>query len=307
MKTFQLFIAFLYGGMLLMPASKPSLDEVPSLIINEILFNPRPDGVDYIELYNRSNTPIDLNGWRIANRNSLGVISSSKLLASRHKIIPPDSYLVITEDSIVVQRQYTVKDIAAFLPISSMPSFPDAAGTVVLLNAQNNVEDELAYNSKWHFTLISKPEGVALERINPNSPTQDPSNWHSASTTSGYGTPTYKNSQYYNNSSSDNAISVEPSVFSPDSDGYNDYLLIKYKLPAPGYLCNMTLFSSNGIPIRYLVRNGLCGSEGYYKWDGLNENGSKVRMGSYILLAELFNVNGHTMKSKHVVTVAGKR
>ncbi|MEI9935354.1 MAG: hypothetical protein WDM71_11025 [Ferruginibacter sp.] len=30
------------------------------IIINEILFNPKPNGVDYIEIYNRSNNIIDL-------------------------------------------------------------------------------------------------------------------------------------------------------------------------------------------------------------------------------------------------------
>ena len=35
-----------------------------------------------------------------------------------------------------------------------------------------------------------------MERINPDSDTQDEMNWTSASATAGYGTPGYRNSQY---------------------------------------------------------------------------------------------------------------
>ncbi len=64
------------------------------------------------------------------------------------------------------------------------------------LNAQGNIIDELVYNEKWHFKLIDNDEGVALERIDYNAPTQQQDNWHSAASSVGYGTPTYKNSQY---------------------------------------------------------------------------------------------------------------
>lgn len=77
-----------------------------------------------------------------------------------------------------------------------MPSFNDDKSNCIILNGQGNVVDELKYDEKWHFKLIDNREGIALERIDYNAPTQLPDNWHSASTSVGYGTPTYKNSQY---------------------------------------------------------------------------------------------------------------
>ena len=45
-------------------------DELPenSIVINEIMYNPisGEDDDQYIELYNRGNTPVDLAGWSIA-------------------------------------------------------------------------------------------------------------------------------------------------------------------------------------------------------------------------------------------------
>ena len=51
------------------------------LIINEILFNPRSSGFDYVEFYNRSNKIFDASKIYIANRNSSGVIGSQRLLS----------------------------------------------------------------------------------------------------------------------------------------------------------------------------------------------------------------------------------
>ena len=77
-----------------------------------------------------------------------------------------------------------------------MPSFPDDEGDVVLLNFQGAVVDEVKYKDDWQFALIDNAEGVSLERIDPDGISQNASNWHSAASTAGYGTPTYKNSQY---------------------------------------------------------------------------------------------------------------
>ena len=63
-----------------------------------------------------------------------------------------------------------------------MPSWPDDHGTVVMLDEQGNVIDELSYDEKWHFPFIGNREGVSLERINADGETQDAYNWHSAST-----------------------------------------------------------------------------------------------------------------------------
>ena len=85
------------------------------------------------------------------------------------------------------------------LQLSSLPSFPDDNGIVVLLNRNQKVIDELHYDHSWQFALISNEAGVALERIDYNKPTQDQNNWTSAASTTGYGTPTYQNSEFESN------------------------------------------------------------------------------------------------------------
>jgi Lamin Tail Domain len=50
------------------------------LIINEILFNPRSNGYDFIEFYNRSNKIFDAAKLSVANRNTTGAIGSVKVI-----------------------------------------------------------------------------------------------------------------------------------------------------------------------------------------------------------------------------------
>lgn len=275
-------------------------------IINEILFNPRSNAFDYVEFYNNSNRIFDASKLYIANRNSSGVISSIKVLSTVPFYIFPGDYIVETEDADNLALQYLVKNPDHVLLISSPPSFPDDEGTVIALNFQGNVVDEVKYKDDWHFKLIDNAEGVALERIDPAGVSQDAANWTSAASTSGYGTPTYKNSQYKLLSSINAVIAVTPKVFSPDNDGRDDIATIQYKVAEPGYIANITIFDASGRPVRNLVRNGTLGLEGYWNWDGLDDKGLKLPIGTYILFTEIFNLQGKKEKFKNAVVLARK-
>lgn len=276
------------------------------VVINEILFNPRPNAFDYVEIYNKSNKIIDANKLYIANRNASGVLTSIKKLSEIPFYIFPEDYIVITEDAISLQHEYMVQNPQNVLVLSSLPSFPDDKGIVVITNSQGNVADEIFYSEKWHLGLISDDEGVALERIDPNDSSQKQSNWHSAASTVNYGTPAYKNSQYKQSSSVNATIEVSPKVFSPDNDGHDDIATINYQVTEAGYVANITIFDANGRLVKYFVKNALLGLKGNWNWDGLNENGQKLPVGTYIVYTEIFNLQGKKKQFKNTVVLARK-
>src|SRR5205085_7548510 len=137
-------------------------------------------GYDYVEFYNRSNKIIDASKLYIGNRNSSGALSSLKKWSEQPVYVFPGDYIVVTEDANSLQKNFLVKNADKVLLVPSMPSFPDDKGTIVLTNFQGTVVDELNYLDDWHFALIADAEGVALERVDPDKPTQDAGNWHSA-------------------------------------------------------------------------------------------------------------------------------
>ena len=275
-----------------------------NIVINEILFNPKTNGTDYVEIYNRSNKIIDLKQTYIANRNAAGVISSIKPLSAENYLLFPQDFMVITEDAAIIKRDFITKNREAFVTVASLPSFNDDKGNVIILNAQGSITDELQYDEKWHFKLIDNREGVALERIDYNAPTQQQDNWHSAATSVGYGTPTYKNSQYKINDGVKGEIKITPELFSPDNDGIDDFATIDYSFPSPGYVANIVIFDAAGRVVRNLQRNALCGSNGNYRWDGLGEKNQKLPVGIYIIYTQIFNLQGKQKQFKNTIVLA---
>src|SRR6187455_969099 len=274
------------------------------MVINEILFNPKSGASDYVEFYNRSNKIFDANKLYVANRNSNGAINSPKLISTIPYYIFPGDYIVVTEDAVNLPLNYMVQNPDAVFVISSMPSFPDDQGDVILLNLQGAVVDEVKYKDDWQFALIANPDGVSLERIDPDGISQEATNWHSAASTAGYGTPTYKNSQYKLLQSISATIEITPKIFSPDNDGHDDIATIQYKISGPGYVANITIYDTQGRPVRYLVKNGILGSIGQWNWDGLDEKGNKLPIGTYIIYTEIFNLQAKKQHFKNVVVLA---
>lgn len=201
---------------------------------------------------------------------------------------------------------YLVQNPNAVLTVPSLPSLPDDKGFVVLLNHQGEVLDEINYSNTWHFKLIDNTEGVSLERIDVNGISQNADTWHSAASTAGFGTPGYKNSQVKNQQVISATIEVAPKIFSPDNDGFEDITSIQYKINGPGYVANITIYDAGGRPVRNLVRNGTMATTGYWNWDGLNDKGLKLPVGTYIFFTEIFNLQGKKERFKNTVVLARK-
>ena len=285
-----------------LPSDADSLD----VVINEILFNPRTDGVDYIEIFNRSQKVLDLKQLYIANRNNTGVISSITKLKDESRLFFPGDFILVTENTDIVQKQYFTNDPNAFLQVEGIPSFPNDKGDVIILNLQGDVVDEVKYFDKWHFKLISNTEGVSLERIEYDKPSVQ-NNFHSAATSAGYGTPGYKNSQYRRGELFEGEMHINPEVFSPDNDGLDDFLTIDYNFPSAGYVANVTIFDASGRPVRYLQRNALSGVKGSYRWDGLGDKQQQLPQGIYIVFTEIFNTEGRKKQFKNTVVLARRQ
>ncbi|MGN6495030.1 MAG: lamin tail domain-containing protein [Agriterribacter sp.] len=274
------------------------------IIFNEILFNPADNGTDYIELYNRSKRIVNAKELWISNRNASGNIGTLKQLTGEDRLIFPGDFVVLTESKFIVLQQFVSKNPDAFIEMVSVPSMPDESGDVVLMNKSGEILDELPYAEDWHFPLIANYEGVALERIDPEQPGSEKKNWFSAASSVGYGTPGYQNSQFRSDLQLQGTVTLTPSIFSPDSDGFDDYLLVNYTFPEAGYICNITAFDASGRLVKQVVRNGICSVNGYYRWDGLDEKNQRLPIGIYIILTEVYNVRGKTKKFKHAVTLA---
>jgi len=274
------------------------------LRINEVMFNPRSGGTDHIELLNAGPGIIEASKLFLANRNASNILSNLKRCLEEPFLIFPGDHPTFTADRFATMRDYFVKRPSLLIGMASLPSYPDDAGTVVVVDESGRELDEFSYKDTYHFPLLSIREGVSLERIDPKSPSNDPSNWHSASTDAGYGTPTGRNSQFASGDTVLGNIHVTPNVFSPDQDGFNDILIVEYRFPSQGYSCSVILFDQGGRPVRYLARNALCGNTGQFKWNGLDERDKRLAAGVYYVVAEAFNLEGKRRVWRKAVAMA---
>ena len=133
--------------------------------------------------------------------------------------------------------------------------------------------DAFDYTDDMHHSLLREREGVSLERLDPDSPTQAAANWHSAAQSVDFATPTSINSQYFDRSvlSGEN-WQVSPKVFSPDGDGFDDYMLLNFKNINPGTFAHIKIFDAGGRLVRYLANNQFLATEGSIQWDGTTDS-----------------------------------
>ena len=118
--------------------------------------------------------------------------------------------------------------------------------------------------------------------------------------------PGYLNSQYRQTDPVAGEINISPLTFSPDQDGHDDQITIQYKFPGPGYTCSIIIFDHGGRPVRYLVRNNLCGTSGFFRWNGLDEKTHSLPAGIYYLVTEIFNLEGKRKIIKRGIVLAYK-
>ncbi len=259
------------------------------IIINEILPNPKTGGEDFVEIYNQSDKILDLKDIRMANRGDNGAIDQVIIPSEESWLFFPQDHIVLTENNDELISSYYVPN-RDLIVTTSLPSYPDDTGNVVLLDKKGNILDEFAYSEDMHLPLLDVVDGVSLERLSHNAPTQDQNNWHSATSTAGFATPTYSNSTIITTSNIDQIFFLEPDVISPNGDGYNDLLNIHYHVDEPNYVLNIEIFDIDGNYIHHLVKSNSLDNKGFFIWDGTNSEGKIVVDGVYIFLVKLFHV-----------------
>jgi hypothetical protein len=283
----------IYSTLYLQMFDKPIGND---LIINEILVNPETGGSRFIEIYNRSKKAIDIKNLQIKDttRNDVKSILLNFLLL-------PKQYVVLTEKPSYVRSRYNVPDSAKFNILKSkVPTWNEASGNVSI-SLDTVTFDNLNYAKSLHNPLLATTDGVSLERTNPFAVSAEPSNWQSAAEKRSFATPAQKNSQYRDLQAPPSvsaAFWLEKDSFSPDDDGFEDALLIRYQLDKKGGVANVQVFDSNGRFVKSLTINELLGTEGVLRWQGERADGTKAVVGIYILVLDLTFSDGTTARQK---------
>jgi len=274
------------------------------IVFNELLFNPYPDDPDFVEIFNCSEKIIDASRLYLASVNdATGDTSEIKQISEEHRCIIPGSFYTVTTDREKIIKRYSSSDQENIFNVASIPSMSDDIGHLLLLNREMQLIDEVYYNDRMHYSLLVNNEGVSLEKIRPEINSGESMNWHSASESSGFGTPGVVNSVFCPGITTSDQVVFSSGRISPDNNGIDDVLVIDFNLNGIGNIISITIFDETGSYVRKIAENFFAGDEASLIWDGTANDGSLVNTGIYIVLIELYNDKGKIKTWKKVCTV----
>ncbi len=280
----------------------PEAATIGDVLLNEILFNPRPGGVDFVEIVNVSDKFINLKNWALANRPD-EVLLNNRIITSQDFILSPGSFLVCTSDGIILKNQYPASVEKKFLN-TTIPSMNDDAGSIALVSPDGTLMDYFVYEDDYHTPLLKDKEGVSLERISL-AEANISTNWKSANASVGFATPGYPNSNTRpENFIDENSVQVVPEIFSPNVPD-QDFAQINYKFDRSGLLAQIKIVDLQGRVIKELANNETLALDGFYRWDGDRTEGDKARRGYYFVWFEVLDLDG-TVKTYRKRVVIGQ-
>ncbi|HEY5744970.1 MAG TPA: lamin tail domain-containing protein, partial [Chryseolinea sp.] len=283
----------------------PEVADSLDIALNEILFNPRPTGTDFLEIVNVSNKYFNLRNWSVANLEE-GVVKNAKVISTNDFLLKPGAYLVLTVSADILKGEYPLSLEENFLEVPALPTWSDDEGSVALLDDTGLLIDHFSYTKNLHSPFIKDDEGVSLERISFDVPAYVPTNWKSASSTIGFATPGYVNSSAVPSLLWDeSAVQVTPPVFVP-SLGQPDFTQIHYAFEQGGLVANVNVFDLQGHRIKTIANNEILGTEGFFRWEGDRDSGDKARIGPYMVWFEIFDGEGNVKTFRKEVVVASK-
>lgn len=283
----------------------PGFPNRSDLVINEILFDPRADGSRFIEIYNRSEKVLDFDDILLSSPKTPELPGAgAQPLFPGSRLLFPGDYFALASDPDDLKSRYHVWYPELVLKPEHFPSMGSDSGYVAILSrGAEEIVDLVRYSETMHYPLLSSPEGVSLERLSPEVPSDYTDNWKSAAETAGFATPGYRNSQWYANSGSTLNLTLEPEAFTPDNDGNDDLLGIRIREDEPGFSVTINIFDYRGHLICPLVSHAYAGAEALFFWDGITTAGHKAPVGLYVIAVEIFRPDGRAKRAKAVAAL----
>ncbi|MDQ7065890.1 MAG: lamin tail domain-containing protein, partial [candidate division KSB1 bacterium] len=256
-------------------------------VINEIMARPEDGQPEWIEVINLLDAPLDLSGWRVADaRSTSGPVLENTWLA-------PGELLVLAQEPVAGLPE------TAYRVLDDWPSLNNDRDRLMLLDFNGGIIDSLDY-------VAPASPGMSLERIQPGLSGNDASNWSSSVDPAG-STPGRRNSVFVDWLPEASALSVSPNPFSPDSDGHEDFALIRYDLPMVTGRVHLFVFDIRGRRVRQLLNNAPTGSQRTVIWDGRDDAGRVLPLGLYFVHLQAIDAGNGVLVNQTATVALAKR
>lgn len=173
------------------------------VVINEIMYAPSSGLREWIELYNKTDSPINLKNWILSDN------SSHINITLQDKFIPVKGFVVLCEDTLI-KNYYNIP--VEIIP-TKLPSLNNTGDIVRIADSLNFTIDSVEYLPTWG----GSSGGKSLERFSIDDASTDSSNWMTSLNSSGC-TPGEINSVVNLKGYERNGLVINEIMFDPASD-----------------------------------------------------------------------------------------
>lgn len=132
-----------------------------AILISEIMYAPLGDEPEWVEIYNASESAVNLRNWQISDATTKATLTSKDFL------IQPGEYLILSRDSSILNFYQIPSRIITF-PLPTLNNTDDA---VVIYDHTGAKIDSVRYFGTWGKS------GFSIERIDFSDISTDSSNW----------------------------------------------------------------------------------------------------------------------------------
>ncbi len=145
--------------------------EPPEVVISEIHYHPyldRDEDYEFVEIYNRSGTPVDLSAWSL--------VGVDAFVFPQGVLIEPEGYFVIARNAAVLKADFGLEQVIG----NYQGKLSNRGELLSLRDADGTVVDAVYYGSSGDWPAVCDGGGHSLERVSSEAPSEDPANWRAS-------------------------------------------------------------------------------------------------------------------------------
>jgi hypothetical protein len=133
------------------------------IVINEIMYAPSSGEPEWIEVYNNTESSIDLKKWSLSDNSTTVTVTNIE------KFVQGKSFIVLSRDSSILNFYPVPVEIIVF----NLPALNNTGDVIVIKDSLGILIDSLRFSPEWG----SNSGGKSLERINPLLSSTNSTNW----------------------------------------------------------------------------------------------------------------------------------
>lgn len=251
--------------------------EQNSIVINEINYNSNEgfDTGDWVELYNRSNSTINIKNWFFKDEDE-----SNNYIFTSTALMEPNSYIVLSEKPEKLKEKFSQLN-KLYGPFEF--GLSGGGDEVRLYSDQNILIDSVRYDDDYPWPLQADGYGATLELIDPSLNNEIASSWIASE---GNGTPGSINSNYITLKTDQETIIPKQTTLHPSyPNPFNGNLTIPFEINTNEFV-ELKITNILGQEIKNYKFNGLNTGKHKVTWNGQDANGNAVGSGMYFISLE---------------------